>query len=84
MHPMGTEDTPDETSWKYYLNFDFVCKPRRILRQHIDVSMLLKLSVKIVIRFYTKYIFRGTYHNCSWLNYYKSKVEVTCIDIGIS
>ena len=49
MHQMGTQDTPDETSWKYCLNYDFVCKPRRILRQHIDVNMLLKLSVKIVI-----------------------------------
>ena len=49
MHQMGTQDTPDETSLKYCLNYDFVCKHRIILRQHIDVNMLFKLSVKIVI-----------------------------------
>ena len=43
---IGTQETPDETSWEYRWNCDFACKSRRILRQHINVKYVVKIECK--------------------------------------
>ena len=80
---IGTQDTPDETSYEYCLKCDFVCKPRRILRQHIYVKYVVKIKCKDCNLIFTTMIDLEEHITTVYdLTVKKSKVEFTFIYIN--